>query len=79
MQYIITLDTNKKHIHHLDVANWFIGEYPIEAQGMGGREVRTGKEYGNIFDYNFIELTYPGGAKVMIHATKRSLNYHNSN
>ncbi|MEX0929216.1 MAG: Gfo/Idh/MocA family oxidoreductase [Balneolales bacterium] len=55
----------EQHIHNLDVANWFIGEYPATAKGMGGREVRTGKEYGNIFDHNFIELTYPGGAKVM--------------
>lgn len=55
----------EQHIHNLDVANWFIGEYPTSAQGMGGREVRVGKEYGNIFDHNFIELTYPGGAKVM--------------
>lgn len=55
----------EQHIHNLDVANWFIGEYPSEAHGMGGREVRVGREYGNIFDHNFIELTYPGGAKVM--------------
>lgn len=55
----------EQHIHNLDVANWFIGEYPAKAEGMGGREIRTGKEYGNIFDHNFIELTYPGGAKVM--------------
>lgn len=51
-------------IHNIDIANWFVGEYPISAQGMGGREVRTGKEYGQIFDHNFVELTYPGGAVV---------------
>ncbi|NBC04704.1 MAG: Gfo/Idh/MocA family oxidoreductase [Bacteroidetes bacterium] len=55
----------EQHIHNLDIANWFIGEYPAKAEGMGGRTIRTGKEYGNIFDHNFIELTYPGGAKVM--------------
>lgn len=55
----------EQHIHNLDVANWFIGEYPAKAEGMGGRTIRTGKEYGNIFDHNFIELTYPSGAKVM--------------
>lgn len=54
----------EQHIHNIDVANWFIGEYPASAQGMGGREVRTGKEYGNIFDHNFVALTYPGGAIV---------------
>ncbi|NBC64937.1 MAG: Gfo/Idh/MocA family oxidoreductase [Bacteroidetes bacterium] len=55
----------EQHIHNLDIANWFIGEYPAKAEGMGGRTIRTGKEYGNIFDHNFIELTYPSGAKVM--------------
>ncbi len=34
----------EQHIHNIDVANWFIGEYPISAQGMGGRQVRTGKD-----------------------------------
>lgn len=54
----------EQHIHNIDVANWFIGEYPISAQGMGGRLVRTGKEYGEIFDHHFVEFTYPSGAVV---------------
>ncbi len=52
----------EQNIHNIDIANWYIGEYPATAQGMGGREVRTGKEYGQIFDHNFVEYTYPGGA-----------------
>lgn len=52
----------EQHIHNIDVANWFIGEYPVRAQGMGGRQVRTGKEYGEIFDHHFVEFEYPGGA-----------------
>ncbi len=54
----------EQHIHNIDVANWFIGEYPVSAQGMGGRQVRTGKEYGEIYDHHFVEFTYPGGAVV---------------
>lgn len=54
----------EQHIHNIDVANWFIGEYPVSAQGMGGREVRTGKEFGQIFDHHFVEFTYPGGAVI---------------
>lgn len=54
----------EQHIHNIDVANWFIGEYPASAQGMGGRQVRIGKEYGEIFDHHFVEFTYPGGAVV---------------
>ncbi|TVQ05071.1 MAG: gfo/Idh/MocA family oxidoreductase [Balneolaceae bacterium] len=52
----------EQNIHNIDIANWYIGEYPATAQGMGGREVRTGKEYGQIFDHNFVEYTYPSGA-----------------
>jgi predicted dehydrogenase len=52
----------EQHIHNIDVANWFIGEYPVTAQGMGGREVRKGKDHGQIFDHHFVEFTYPGGA-----------------
>ncbi|MBT8235350.1 MAG: Gfo/Idh/MocA family oxidoreductase [Bacteroidia bacterium] len=54
----------EQHIHNIDVANWFIGEYPSMAQGMGGRQVRNGKDHGEIFDHHFVEFTYPSGAVV---------------
>lgn len=54
----------EQNIHNIDVANWFIGEYPETAQGMGGREVRTDKKFGQIFDHHFVEYTYPGGAVI---------------
>ncbi|WP_340106169.1 Gfo/Idh/MocA family protein [Rhodohalobacter sp. 8-1] len=54
----------EQHIHNIDVANWFIGEYPESAQGMGGRQVRTGKDHGQIYDHHFVEFTYPGGAVI---------------
>src|SRR6186713_1623674 len=42
----------EQHIHNLDVINWALDAYPTQAQGMGGREVRKGKEYGEIFDHH---------------------------
>jgi myo-inositol 2-dehydrogenase / D-chiro-inositol 1-dehydrogenase len=54
----------EQHIHNIDVANWFIGDYPVSAQGMGGRQVRTGKEHGQIFDHHFVEFTYASGAVI---------------
>ncbi len=54
----------EQHIHNIDVANWFIGEYPVSAQGMGGREVRNGKDHGQIFDHHFVEFVYPSGAVI---------------
>lgn len=52
---------NEQHIHNIDVMNWFKGGYPVKAQGMGGRQVRTGKEYGEIFDHHFVEFHYADG------------------
>ena len=54
----------EQHIHNIDVANWFIGEYPKSAQGMGGRQVRKGIDHGEIFDHHFVEFTYPSGAVI---------------
>jgi|TARA_B110000503_G_scaffold4019_1_gene5296 myo-inositol 2-dehydrogenase / D-chiro-inositol 1-dehydrogenase len=51
----------EQHIHNIDVANWFIGATPISAQGMGGRETRKGRDYGQIFDHHFVEFLYPNG------------------
>jgi predicted dehydrogenase len=55
----------EQHVHNLDVINWFIGSPPVKCMGMGGRQVRTGPEFGNIFDHFAIEYEYPNGARVM--------------
>jgi predicted dehydrogenase len=52
----------EQHIHNIDVINWFKGGYPVKAQGMGGREVRKGKDYGEIFDHHYVEFTYADGS-----------------
>lgn len=51
----------EQHIHNIDVVNWFKGGYPVKAQGMGGREVRKGKEFGEIFDHHYVEFQYADG------------------
>jgi len=52
----------EQHIHNMDVMNWFKGDFPVKAQGMGGRQVRTGKEYGEIFDHHYVEFQYADGS-----------------
>jgi myo-inositol 2-dehydrogenase / D-chiro-inositol 1-dehydrogenase len=52
----------EQHIHNIDVINWAKQAYPVKAQGMGGREVRNGKEHGEIFDHHYVEFTYEDGA-----------------
>ncbi len=57
----------EQHIHNIDVINWFVsgdsekGGHPTIAQGMGGREVRTGPDTGEIFDHHYVEFRYDNG------------------
>jgi predicted dehydrogenase len=55
----------EQHVHNLDVINWFMGSPPVKCTGMGGRQVRIGPEFGNIFDHFAVEYEYPNGARVM--------------
>lgn len=54
----------EQHVHNLDICNWVMDTHPIEAKGMGGRQVRKGPEVGHIYDHFFIEYTYPDGTKM---------------
>ena len=36
----------------------------MTAEGLGGRQVRTGAEYGQIFDHHAVEFTYADGTKM---------------
>ena len=55
----------EQHIHNLDVSNWVKQATPIEAQAQGGREVRTNKETGQIYDHTMVEYTYPDGSRML--------------
>lgn len=52
----------EQHIHNIDVINWFKNGYPVRAQGMGGRQVRKGKDHGEIFDHHYVEFEYADGS-----------------
>jgi predicted dehydrogenase len=54
----------EQHIHSLDKMAWVMkDEYPVRATGIGGRQVRTGPEYGNIFDHHVVNYEFASGAK----------------
>jgi predicted dehydrogenase len=55
----------EQHIHNIDVCNWVKGGPPVKAQGVGGRQVRTGVEFGEIFDHHMVEFTYADGTKLL--------------
>jgi predicted dehydrogenase len=54
----------EQHIHSLDKMQWAMrDQHPLRAVGLGGRQVRTGPEYGHIFDHHAVVYEYPGGIK----------------
>jgi len=55
----------EQHLHNMDVINWAIGSHPVSCLGMGGRQSRTGPEFGNIYDHFTVEYEYPNGVRVM--------------
>ncbi len=56
----------EQHIHNLDVGCWVKGMYPVECNGMGGREQRMDGDASKsqIFDHTFCEYTFPDGTKM---------------
>jgi predicted dehydrogenase len=55
----------EQHVHNIDVVNWALGAHPLVAHGMGGRQVRTGPEWGHIFDHFAIDFEYPNDVRVL--------------
>ncbi len=55
----------EQHVHMLDLCSWVMkNEYPVSAIGTGGRQVRTGPEYGNIYDHHAVIYEYANGPRL---------------
>ena len=55
----------EQHVHFLDVCAWVMkDQYPVKAVGMGGRQVLTEPEYGQIYDHFSVVYEYADGAKL---------------
>jgi predicted dehydrogenase len=55
----------EQHVHYLDACAWVMGDrYPVRCVGLGGRQVRTGPEFGNIFDHFSVVYEYENGVKI---------------
>src|SRR5277367_5453400 len=55
----------EQHVHSLDKAAWIMGdEPPVRATGLGGRQVRTGEEWGHIFDHMAVIYEYANGTRL---------------
>ena len=55
----------EQHVHNIDIINWAFGELPESVHGQGGRQFRTGPEYGNSFDHFGVEFFYPGDIRTI--------------
>jgi predicted dehydrogenase len=58
-------------VHNLDVVNWVADATPVVCQGLGGRQVRTGPEFGNIFDHFAVRYEYANGMTMFAMATQQ--------
>jgi predicted dehydrogenase len=55
----------EQHVHYLDVCAWLMkNEYPVTATGLGGRQQRTGTQFGNIYDHHSVVYEFANGAKL---------------
>ena len=54
----------EQHVHDLDVCNWMVDDHPIDAQALGGRQMREDQDYGEIYDHHAVEYTYANGVKL---------------
>jgi myo-inositol 2-dehydrogenase/D-chiro-inositol 1-dehydrogenase len=51
----------EQHVHNIDVVNWAMKAHPVRAMGTGGRQVRTGPEWGHIYDHFAVDFEYENG------------------
>ncbi|MDX2146730.1 MAG: Gfo/Idh/MocA family oxidoreductase [Planctomycetota bacterium] len=66
----------EQHIHNIDVINWGLQATPTRATAQGGRQVRTGAEFGHVFDHFAVEFEYPtkDGRVVRVLSTCRQID-----
>jgi predicted dehydrogenase len=62
----------EQHVHNLDIAHWIMKGPPIKAIALGGRQQRTGPEFGHIYDHFSVEFEYANGVKVASYCRQNS-------
>ena len=56
--------TAEQHIHSIDKAMWLMGDKPpVSCYSMGGRQKRTGEQYGNVYDHFATVFEWENGVK----------------
>jgi predicted dehydrogenase len=58
----------EQHIHTLDKALWLMGDVPpVRCYGTGGRQKRTGEQYGMTYDHFATVFEWANGVKCFSH------------
>lgn len=52
------------HVHNLDIMNWILQSHPLQCMGIGGRQVRTEQEFGDVYDHFAVEYEYPNDVRI---------------
>lgn len=55
----------EQHVHNIDVINWAFRALPDQVHALGGRQFRTGPEFGHIYDHFGTEFFYPGDVRTI--------------
>ncbi len=64
----------EQHVHNIDIMSWVLGP-PTKAFGLGGRQQRTGPEFGHIYDHFSVEFEYENGVRVQSLCRQNSDTY----
>lgn len=63
----------EQHCHNLDKAAWAMGNvYPEAAVALGGRQVRTEKKFGNIYDHFAVVFEYANGVRLFSYCRQQA-------
>jgi len=55
----------EQHVHSLDKAAWVMRDVPpVQATGLGGRQVRVEPAYGNIYDHHAVVYEYANDVRL---------------
>jgi predicted dehydrogenase len=55
----------EQHLHNLDIMRWVIGQTPVKAMALGGRQARPNqRNYGHIYDHFAVEFEYANGMRM---------------
>lgn len=63
----------EQHVHGLDLMAWTMQDVPpLRCFALGGRQARTGPEFGHIFDHHAVCYEYAGGVRCFCYCRQQN-------